>query len=160
MPLDTMNDVRVRSVVERIGLVPIAQEVLDAHKNAFQERFMKAHPQNISACWTEITQRQTGRDDVLTVVHEHVLREARLSRAIGAWGSRPFSPVPVPAAVRQIADAAQGRMRAEGVWAERVVGYFYTDPYVCLRFRENGKTRDVCLAIWDGETVLNVATLN
>ena len=150
MPLDTMNDVRVRSVVERIGLVPIAQEVLDAHKNALQERFMKAHPQNIDACWREITQRHTGRDDVLTVVHEYVL----------AWGSRPFSPVPVPAAVRQIADAAQGRMRAEGVEAERVVGYFYTDPYVCLRFRENGKTRDVCLAIWDGETVLNVATLD
>jgi hypothetical protein len=157
MPLDAMN----ASVLDRLGLIPVPDEVLAQHKESVVWEFRRNRhlypPQAAaSARWFEFCDNGSrfyndGIDRGVAPGNALAMIE-QMTQGIGVTAT-------TPPAVTQIVADAERRARDIGIETERVAGFFYTDPYVCLVYREAGKVKRACLAIWDGAKVLHLAKL-
>lgn len=160
MPFDVAEAITM-TVLDRLGLTPIPDETLKNHKRQVHKLTYPTLSDRARryAKWFEFyskdsrffTQGTAGRgpcavDDPLQFV------TGLVGKAAGQTGQ-------VPPEVVAIVMETERRARQQGIETERVVGVYYTDPYVSLAYKKHGKVRWACLAIWDGPNVLHLATL-
>jgi hypothetical protein len=153
MPFDTLPQTQ-QLFAEQIGLVPVPREVLEAHKVHVEIQFRRQYPQNSEARWMEYTNRAAVMRNFTGITHmmayytgHHRSAVRHQDGKISCVGGQP------PAAVQAVVAEAERRAQQAGLESERVGGFFWTDPYLCLH--HNGVNH--CLAIWDGDTVLHIA---
>lgn len=156
---------RQQTVLEKLGLTPVPDSVLEAHKTVVAVDFRRNNPRYHDSSsmfrWFEYYQANT------TMIAQPVLDTGptaeRFSNdvlaAVRGLGNQGAGARVVPKKVYAIADAVTRRATKLGIETERVAGFFYLDPYVSLVYRENGEIKRACLAIWDGHTVLHIAEL-
>jgi hypothetical protein len=152
-----------KTVLEKIGLIPVPAEVLKDHKDRVAEEFYRIYPEGrhrTDTRWFEYYQANTrliqpAADTAPTIKDQ----DNQVLRAVARIGSMGIGSRHIPNRVYAIADAATRRAQKVGVATELVAGVFYIDPYLCLVYREDGEVKRACLAIWDNHTILRIATL-
>lgn len=140
MPLDslTYKPETMLSMVERTQIVPVPMATLRNHKDDTLAALFKVFPGRKGlAQWREFSQPRYS--DALAVAEE-------LTRSA------------TPRGVRELAKAAEEELRKQGaIEVHQVVGWMDPDPYLCLNYRNDTERGTICLAIWEGKTILHRA---
>lgn len=140
MPFDALSTAKTTTILDRAMINGVPQKTLDDYKKAQLKKVLRDTPTTLrhQVQWFEYDKRET--DNVLLAVANRVGYNA-------------------PRAVRDIVTKAENALRLEGAEVERVAGWLYTDPYVCVRYRTRSEEGTVCLAIWEEGTVHHIATI-
>jgi hypothetical protein len=159
MPFD-VAEARSMTVLDRLGLMPVPAEILAEHKRQVHKLIyptLSGYAQ-LYAKWYEFYP-QGSRFFTQGTAARGPCAIDPLQFVIGLVGQAAGQTGQIPPEVVAIVEATESRARQHGIEMERVVGFYYTDPYVSLVYKEHGVLKSACLAIWDGLTVLHLATL-
>jgi hypothetical protein len=153
MPLDNVtpfvliDETTATDPLIRMGIVPIAKEVVLAYKKTYRKTWLIANPnyRRLSEyChWKSITFNPKNR----------TLRQFLDSPIRTRSYATDYSPAPADLIALAL------RVQTEMPNAEFVVDYFDTDPVLHVTYMFEGEKKKACLGIWDCGVIQALATI-